>query len=91
MPKHDFVLILGSDAASGLNEWRDAGDIRGLAEIRVLARPGEVSPAQDSAAAFDGPAISSTDIRRTIKDGRSIRYLTPEAVRHYIEEKGLYK
>jgi nicotinate-nucleotide adenylyltransferase len=90
-PEHRFVLILGSDAAASFDEWRDAADIRRLAEIRVLARPGEGGSEENSPAAFAGLSISSTEIRRTIKAGRSIRYLTPESVRRYIEEKGLYK
>lgn len=34
--------------------------------------------------------ISSTDIRRRRAEGRSIRYMVPEAVRTEIERKGLY-
>jgi nicotinate-nucleotide adenylyltransferase len=35
-------------------------------------------------------AISSSDIRRRIGEGLSIRYLTPPAVRDYIVTRGLY-
>ncbi len=34
--------------------------------------------------------ISSTDMRQRIAEGRTIRYLTPEAVRQYIIERELY-
>lgn len=35
--------------------------------------------------------ISSTDLRRRMAYGRSIRYLTPEAVRRYIFDNALYR
>lgn len=36
-------------------------------------------------------AVSATTIRRIIREGRSIRYLVPDAVAAYIDDKGLYK
>lgn len=89
-PESRFTLILGSDAAEGLDRWRESAEVRRLAEVRVLVRPGDRG--QDKAVVpFEGLAISSTDVRTAVKASRSIRYLTPESVRLYIEEKGLYK
>jgi nicotinate-nucleotide adenylyltransferase len=34
--------------------------------------------------------ISATDVRRHIREGRSIRYLVPDEVRDYILANGLY-
>lgn len=89
-PQARFALILGSDAAAGLDRWRESAEIRRLAEIRVLGRPGERG-SDPAIVPFEGLAISSTDIRGAIRASRSIRYLTPESVRLYIEEKGLYQ
>jgi len=35
--------------------------------------------------------ISASAIRESIANGRSIRYLVPDAVLHYIEGKNLYR
>ena len=36
-------------------------------------------------------AISSTDIRERVLDGRPIRYLVPEGVKSYVEKAELYR
>jgi nicotinate-nucleotide adenylyltransferase len=89
-PGSRFILILGSDAASGFEAWRDHEEIRRLAEIHVLGRPGE-AVSNLPIVSFEGLAISSSAIRGALKALKSIRYLTPESVRLYIEEKGLYQ
>jgi nicotinate-nucleotide adenylyltransferase len=35
--------------------------------------------------------ISATEVRRRVREGLSVRYMVPEAVRRYIEERGLYR
>jgi nicotinate-nucleotide adenylyltransferase len=36
-------------------------------------------------------AISSTDIRKRVAEGRTIRYLLPREVREFIDERSLYR
>jgi nicotinate-nucleotide adenylyltransferase len=91
-PLDRFTLIVGSDAALGFEKWREISEVRRLAEIRVLGRPGDPQSLNPGdALLFHGLTISSTEVRTVVKGGGSIRYLTPESVRIYIEEKGLYK
>ena len=89
-PQDEFVLLIGADNVATFDTWREPGEIRHLAQIAVLDRAG-------SGAAHDWPTvrrlvdISSTDIRARAADGRSIRYLTPDAVCDYIATHSLYR
>jgi nicotinate-nucleotide adenylyltransferase len=102
-PDVEWRFILGTDAANSLASWRAPRRI--LAEYRpiVLARAGwaalnwaaleRVHPdARALVRLIDVPhlAISSTDLRRRIAAGRSVRYLIPDGARLIIEEEGLY-
>ena len=90
-PEATFVWIVGSDAARDIDKWREIGEIRRMAEIRVLRRPGDPTPDAEALPSFSGLAVSSSEIRAAVRRGRSIRYLVPEAVRLHIREKGLYR
>lgn len=60
---------------------------------RLRQRFGDARAAQLTSDVLDTPLIdiSSTDIRRRVREGRSIRYLTPPGVVEYIERQGLYR
>lgn len=89
-PGEEFVLLIGADNVAEFDTWREPGEIRRLAQVAVLDRAG-------NSAGGEWPVvrrlvdISSTDIRARTAAGRSIRYLTPDAVCDYIGTRSLYR
>ncbi len=93
-PGRDFTLVVGADATRDLNQWREAESLPALARIVAVARPG--APRPDSTLVervVEVPAVdlSATEIRRRVAEGRSIRYLVPDAVAEFIATHGLYR
>ena len=94
-PDHEFSIIMGSDNFSDLDKWKDYEDIITNYKILVYLRTGFEAKNKLNAGVevLNVPIlnISSTQIRRLIEEGKSIRYLVSEMVRKEIEEKGYYK
>ena len=94
-PDHEFSIIMGSDNFRDLDKWKDYEDIISNFKILIYSRTGfEVKNKFNAGAhVLNAPIldISSTEIRRLIEKGKSIRYLVPEMVRKEIEENGYYK
>jgi nicotinate-nucleotide adenylyltransferase len=93
-PGQDFTLVVGADATRELGQWREAEALPALARIVAVARPG--APRPDSTLVervVEVPAVdlSATQIRRRVAEGRSIRYLVPDAVAAFIATHGLYR
>jgi nicotinate-nucleotide adenylyltransferase len=102
-PGDDLTFIVGGDMAHSLPAWREPEALLQLATLGVAEREGAVR--RDIAERLDplAPAdrirffampridISSTDVRRRVREGRPIRYLVPEAVERIIAERGLYR
>ena len=89
-----FMLLLGADAARDLAAWWEVEALPGLADVIVFARPGvSVPPHPLISRVIPVPSIdlSATQIRDRVKQGHSIRYLVPDAVREYIATHGLYR
>lgn len=96
-------FIIGADSLATLPKWRDPAGIIQLSRLAVVRRPGvtvdiealerQIPGVKEGVDWVDAPLvdISSTDIRQRVRDGRSIRYRVPEAVREYIEANRLYR
>ena len=93
-PGDALFFLVGADAARDIPAWRDTPGIATLATIVVMTRPGAPPPAHPVIArvlAVPGVDLSATQIREAVRCGRSIRYLVPPAVEHYIVQHGLYR
>lgn len=101
-PDTDLVFVMGADAAVGLESWKRPERVVELARLAVARRAG-VSDADVAAAmrslAAEGRAtilempqfgVSSSAVRERAAAGRPLRYLVPEPVARFIEEKGIY-
>ncbi|HET6386307.1 MAG TPA: nicotinate-nucleotide adenylyltransferase [Armatimonadota bacterium] len=97
-----IYFILGIDAVLDMHTWRAPDEVIQLCHLAVARRPGSdlsrlqhvpIERLSEKIELFDGPAtdLSSTEIRRRIRAGQSIRYLTPDPVASYIRKQGLYK
>lgn len=94
----EFHLIIGADSLLDLHKWRAPEAIVQLAELAVYPRSKDapVLAAESVIKSYHllGGCllgISSSDVRHKIKNNSSIRYLVPDAVREYIQARGLYK
>lgn len=90
-----FWLLMGSDSLQEFDTWRKPEEIVRLSRIAVYARPGHAAAGSKWSAhsdQVDGPLldVSSTELRRWVRLGRSLLYLVPDAVRDYIGAQRLY-
>lgn len=99
--------IIGADTLSELHTWHRVSELVDMCRIVTAARPGFESPdvsqlsaslsrrqikrLRDGILPTPGIDISATDIRRRVREGRSIRYLVPGAVEDYITTHSLYR
>jgi len=95
-PQHQFSLIMGSDSLQNISRWKNYELLLKNYTIYIYPRPGADKTEEFPKASLiriDAPnlEISSTQIRKNLKEGKSIRYLVPENVREEIEKNGYYK
>ncbi|MEX2292736.1 MAG: nicotinate-nucleotide adenylyltransferase [Acidimicrobiales bacterium] len=95
-PDRELFVILGADAAAGVLSWERAEEVRTLATIVAVQRPGVADASALEGWAWvsvdvPGVEVSSTDLRQRVGDGRPLDYLVPPPVVTCILERGLYR
>ena len=94
-PKAEWRIVVGADAAAGLDTWHNVEKLKTQADVVVVNRPGAdfQPPTGWSWELVEIPAvnISGTGLRRRVAQDRSIRFLTPNPVIDRIAEWGLYR
>jgi nicotinate-nucleotide adenylyltransferase len=104
-PGTEFFLLLGSDCLPDLPGWYEPLTVIALAGLVVLPRPGvmlwtaerlalalgiDVSAVRLQFIACPPIDLASRELRRSIADGMSVRYMIPRAVEEYIHLHKLY-
>jgi len=104
-PETKLMFITGADAVLEILTWKDIHSLLEECSFIAVTRPKvaleplskvreRLGPkGQEAIQVLQVPAlaISSTDIRRRVREGRSVKYLVPDAVEEYILQHGLYR
>lgn len=95
-PGAELFVVLGADAAAGILSWERVEEVRRLATIVVVDRPGAppaAAPGPDwrwIAVEVPRLEVSSTELRARVRDGRPLDYLLTPPVIARIRARHLY-
>lgn len=94
-PGAELFFLTGADNLRDLPKWREPDEVVRLARLVVVSREGEAAPEDTRYPAVAVHVlrvdVSSTEVRRRVAAGESIRYLVPEPVREIVERERLYR
>ncbi len=93
---YQFVLIMGSDNLQTLHKWKNYKQLTDLYEIYVYPRHNtdiEKYKSMYNIKVVDAPLIeiSSSFIRKAIREKKNIRYFLPDNLYEYIREMHFYE
>lgn len=95
-PQHEFLLIIGSDNWLEFDKWKDTDMILSNFEIIIYPRPGydvdENTLPKGVTLAEEAPQalISSSFVRKSVKERKNLNFFLPPEVFEYIKDKKLY-
>ena len=89
-PENNYSIIMGSDNLQNFHKWKNYEQILEDYSVYVCPRPGyEISGSHKNIHIIEGVPqmeISSSFIRKSIKEGKDISYLMPEKAWIYTDE-----
>ena len=97
MPDAALFFITGADALAQILSWRDVDRVFRYAHFVGVTRPGyelgddHLPHGVASLVEVPAMAISSTDCRERVAQGRPVWYLVPDGVVQYISKRNLYR
>ncbi len=94
-PENDYSIIMGSDNLQNFHKWKNYEQILEDYSVYIYPRPGyEISGSHKNIHLIEGVPqmeISSSFIRKSIKEGKDISYLMPEKAWIYTDEMNFYR
>lgn len=93
-PDDEFHWIVGADVVQRINTWHRWEEFVAIVPIVVVNRLGiEIAqiPFDFTEVQMPEVRISATDLRNRYAQGKSNKYLVPEAADNYIKEQSLYR
>jgi nicotinate-nucleotide adenylyltransferase len=94
-PGAELFYLIGEDNVPKLAEWRESESLMKLARFLVIPRPGTMASQGEGDPRLDRLRgwpiqISSSEIRRRVRDGLPIGHLVPAGVAEAIHNNRLY-
>lgn len=95
-PGNEFLLIMGADGLKTFHHWKNSQLIQDNYHRLVYPRPGISSEeilSHSNITLMEAPKIeiSSSFIRKSISEGKDIRYFLPERTYQYMTEMHFYE
>jgi len=95
-PKKEFVLIMGSDNLVSFYKWKNFNEILRHYSIYVYPRPGIINKElmkHPQVKIVDAPLmeISSSFIRKSVKNKKNVQFFMPQKTYNYIKEMHFYE